>query len=338
MQVVRTSPDVEEDQRPEVNNRKAVGIDRTISPLRDEVVHDGKKASGQEEAHRIVTVPPLHHRILDTRPDDVGLGRIDRDRDRQVVDDVQHGDRDDKRQIEPVRHIDVRFLAFPQRPQEQQQVEDPDNGQPEIGVPFRFRVFLALGDTEHIPGTGENDENVVTQDHEPGQDLARHAHTARPLNDIHGRRQQYVAAEGENHRRCVQGTQPAEIGPGKIEIQCRPGQLKRDYETDRESGKPPEHGGDRTEFDRPHIVVRFSVDFGRNRFPAVVKEVLEDQKDADRGEKRADASVKSHDLIKGLACYDDADECKQHKEDGESTLLERDQTGLFMCHFSAPVF
>jgi hypothetical protein len=51
-------------------------------------------------------------------------------------------------------------LRFHQRAEEDQQVDDPDHGQPEVGVPFRLGVFLALGDAQQIAGAGEHDEQL----------------------------------------------------------------------------------------------------------------------------------------------------------------------------------
>jgi 23S rRNA (cytosine1962-C5)-methyltransferase len=142
--MVRARPDVEEDQRPEVDDREPVGIDRTISALRDEVIHDGEEARGEEEADRVVAVPPLRQRILHAGEDDVADFEPEkRHRDGQVVDDVQHRDGDDERQIEPVRDVDMLFLALPDRAEEDEEVDHPDQREPEIGVPRRLGVFLA---------------------------------------------------------------------------------------------------------------------------------------------------------------------------------------------------
>ena len=108
VQVVRARPDIEEDQRPEVDDRQPVGIDRAIGPLGHEVVHDREEAGGQEEADRVMAVPPLHHRILHARPGAVGLVGEGRDRHRGVVAQMQHRNRDDEGKEEPVRHIDMR--------------------------------------------------------------------------------------------------------------------------------------------------------------------------------------------------------------------------------------
>ncbi len=99
----------------------------------------------------------------------------------------------------------------------------------------------------------------------------------------------------------MQGAQAAEIRPWKVEVQCRPSQLQGNDQTDREAGDAPEHGCDRPELDRSHVVVWFSIDFLRNSLPAVIEVVLEDVKHTDRGEQRPDSGMKCHYLIKSLA-------------------------------------
>ncbi len=94
----------------------------------------------------------------------------------------------------------MRLFPLPERSKEQEQIEHPDNGQPQVGVPLRLGVFLTLCCPQKVSGTGNNDKGVVTKDYEPGHDLARHARAAGPLNHIHGRRQQNVSAERKNHR------------------------------------------------------------------------------------------------------------------------------------------
>ena len=42
-QVVRTSPDVDEDQGPEVNDRQFVAVDGAVRLFRDKVVHHAKE-------------------------------------------------------------------------------------------------------------------------------------------------------------------------------------------------------------------------------------------------------------------------------------------------------
>ena len=184
VKMVRAGPDVEEDQRPEVDDRQAIGVDRPLGALRDEVVHDGKEAGGQEEADRVMPVPPLEHGVLHAAPGDVGLRAEERDRQRGIVAEMQHGDGDDEGEIEPVGDEDVRFLALDDRRQEDQEIGDPDDGQPQIGVPFRLGVFLGLGNAKQIAGAGDHDEEVVADDDEPGRDVAGEPCPAGLLNHI----------------------------------------------------------------------------------------------------------------------------------------------------------
>ena len=73
MQMVRSCPDIEEDQGPEMNNRKPIGINWPIGLLWDQVIHHPKKARGQEEAYRIMAIPPLDHGALHTRGGGIGM-------------------------------------------------------------------------------------------------------------------------------------------------------------------------------------------------------------------------------------------------------------------------
>src|SRR5450631_4586470 len=110
VQMMRTRPDVEKDQRPEVDDRQPVRIDRPFGALGNEIIHDGKEARGQEEADGIVSVPPLEHRILNAGPGDVGFRAEYRHRYCRIVAEVQYRDGDDEGEIEPVGDEDVRLL------------------------------------------------------------------------------------------------------------------------------------------------------------------------------------------------------------------------------------
>ena len=69
VQVVRAGPHVDRDERPEVHDGQAVRVDRPPRLLRHEVIHHAEKAGGQEKAHRVVAVPPLHHGVDRARVD-----------------------------------------------------------------------------------------------------------------------------------------------------------------------------------------------------------------------------------------------------------------------------
>ena len=184
-----------------------------------------EEAGGEEEADRVVAVPPLHHRILHAGPDDVGLRREQRYRHRGVVAEMQHRDGQDEGEIEPVGDIDVRLGAPHDGAEEDQQIDDPDDGQPEIGVPFRLGIFLRLGDAEQIAGAGDHDEEIVAEHHEPRREIAGEPRPAGALHDIERGGDQHVAAEGEDHRRGVQRAQAAERDEGQVEVERREGEL-----------------------------------------------------------------------------------------------------------------
>ncbi len=198
-----------------MDDREPVGIDRPIRALGNEVIRDGEEAGRQEEADGVVAVPPLHHRVLHARPHDVGLRREQRDRDGRVVAEMQHGDRQDEGEIEPVGDVDMRLRAPRQRADEHQKIDDPDNRQPQVGVPLRLGVFLALGDAEQIARAGNDDEEIAAEHDEPGRQIAGETRAGRALHDIEGRCDQHVAAEGEDDGRGVQRADAAEGKPGR---------------------------------------------------------------------------------------------------------------------------
>ena len=56
---------------------------------------------------------------------------------------MQDRDGQDEGEIEPVRHVDVRLLAAHDGAEEDQEIGDPDDGEPEVGVPLGLGIFLA---------------------------------------------------------------------------------------------------------------------------------------------------------------------------------------------------
>ena len=256
MQVVRAGPDVDEDQRPEVHDGQPVGIDRLLRPLGDEVVHDGQEAGGEEKAHRVVAVPPLGQGVLNPREQRVALGPQEADRQGQVVDDVQQGHRHDEGQVEPIRYVDVGLLALPDCAEEDEEVGDPDDGQPEVHEPFRFRVLPACGDAGQVAHGRHDDEELVAPEDEPARQPSGKARPAGPLDDIEGSGDQGVAAEGEDDARGMERAQPTEVQPAMVgEIEDpRPGQLQGDDHAHQHADDGPEDGGDGAGPDDPVLI------------------------------------------------------------------------------------
>jgi len=241
--MVRTGPDVHEDQGPEVHDRQAVGVDRTASLLGHEVVHHAKEASGEEEAHGVVAVPPLRQRILHAREGGVALDAEEGHRNSHVVHEVKHGDGDDHRQVEPVGHVDVGFLAGDQRAEKDEKEGDPDHCEPQVNIPFGFGVFAALGDAQEIAGGGQDNEELVAPEHEGRKPAAPETGARGALHDIEGRADQRVAAEREDHCGRVQRAQASEIEEG-LNVECGPRELRGHEHTDQKAGRAPEERGD----------------------------------------------------------------------------------------------
>ena len=196
-------------------------------------------------------VPPLRHCVLHAGIEHVALRAHQRHRDRQVVDDVQHGDGDDEGEIEPVRHIDVRLAPPRQRADIDEEIDDPDQGQPQIHVPLRLGIFLRLGDAEQVSGGGKHNEELVAPEHEPGRPASGKTRAARALHDIERARDQHIAAEGEDHRGGMQRPQAAEARPFEVEIEDGIGKLPGDEVADEKPGDAPDHRGDDAGADDP---------------------------------------------------------------------------------------
>ena len=190
-----------------MNDREAIGVDRPLSLLGNEVVHDAQEAGGQKEAHGIVAVPPLGQGVLHTGIDDIALGAGPADRQRQIVDNVQQGDGQDKAQVEPVGDIDVGLLALDQRPQENHQVNHPHQSQPNINIPLRLGVLFALGDAVDIAPAGHQQKQLIPEKNKQRAFFAKKKLGATgSLHHIERRGDQGATAEPENYP----GGMPAE--------------------------------------------------------------------------------------------------------------------------------
>ncbi len=242
MQMVRTCPHVGEDQRPEVDDGQAVGIDRTLDLFRHEVIHDAEEAGSEEEAHRVVAVPPLHHRILHARIGRVGLHHIGRNR--STIDDMQQGDGDNESAEEPVGHVNMLDLAFGDGAEENNRVGNPDDGDQDIDRPFQFCVFLALGKTQRQRYGCRDNDQLPGPERERCERAAKQAGLTGTLHDIVGRCEQGAAAEGENHSVGVERPQSAETGPGQAQVQFRNIQLGRNDHADKHAHYAPDNRHD----------------------------------------------------------------------------------------------
>ncbi|MNE05891.1 hypothetical protein D3C80_984650 [compost metagenome] len=226
MQVVRAGPDVQGDQRPEVDDGQAVGVHRTLGLLGHEVVHHAEEAGGQEEAHGVVAVPPLHHGVGGAAVDRVGLEQGNRHF--QVVDEVQHRRDQDECPEEPVADVDVLGLALHHSAEEHDRVGNPDDGDQDVDRPLQLGVLLGGGEALRQGDRGQHDHQLPAPENEGGESVTEQARLAGALYHVEGGGHQRATAEGEDHRVGMQRAQAAEAGPWQVEVQLRPYQLGGD--------------------------------------------------------------------------------------------------------------
>ncbi len=184
MQVVRTGPDVQGDQRPEVHDREAIRVNGAFGLFGHEVVHHPQEAGGEEEAYGVVAVPPLDHRVGRTGIRRIGLEQADRQR--RVVDDVQHRRHQDEGTVEPVTDIDVLGLALDDGAEEHQGVGHPDDGEQNRDRPFQLGVFLGGGVAQRQGDDGAEDYGLPAPEGEGGEAIGDQSRLAGSLHDIVG--------------------------------------------------------------------------------------------------------------------------------------------------------
>jgi hypothetical protein len=148
-----------------VDDAEPVREHRPLGGLWQEVVHDAEDRRGQEERDRVVPVPPLHERVLYAAEDRVALERANRDRQR--VDDMQHRDGDDRRDVEPQRDVQMLFVAPLEREKEVRRKDQPDRGDRQIDRPLELRVLLALRRSERERDGGSHDDRLPTPEVNP---------------------------------------------------------------------------------------------------------------------------------------------------------------------------
>ena len=248
MQVVRAGPDIDEDQRPKVDDRQFIAEHRALGLFGHKVIHHPQEARCQEKAHSVVAIPPLRHGVLHAREYLHRFRTKNRNRDRQVVDQVQHRNGNDEGQVKPVGHVDMRLFALYDGAHEHRQIRHPNDGEPPIDIPFRLGIFFRLGCPQNIACRGQHDDQLETPKHEPSQVSAPQPRRAGALHHVKRGCNQRVAAKGKNHRRGVQRTQFAkiQIALRPFKIKHRKGQLKGNRDAHQKTNNAPKSGGNNT--------------------------------------------------------------------------------------------
>ncbi|MNJ45983.1 hypothetical protein D3C77_411020 [compost metagenome] len=225
-----------------MHDRQAIGVHRPANLLGHEVIHHAEKARSQEEAHGVMAVPPLDHRVGGAGVDRVGLEPTDRNR--QVIDHVQHGDYHDEGTEEPVADINVLGLAAHQGGEEHDAISDPDDCHPHRTGELDFGVFLGGGQAQGQADQHDDDGRLPAPEGEGCQLVAVQAHLAGALDRVVTGGKLCAAGKTEDHQAGVQGAQATEAGPGQFKIEFRPDQLRGDPYAHRHADDAPEHRHD----------------------------------------------------------------------------------------------
>ena len=238
VEVVRSRPDVHEDQRPEVDDGQPVGVDGPVHRLGDEVVHHAQEGGGEDEGHRVVAVPPLHQGVLGPREHRVALE--ERDGDEERLHDVQGRHRDDGGGVEPDRDVDVLLAAAEQGPEVVDGEHHPDDRDGELDGPFQFAVFLAEGQPLGECERGADDDGLPPPEVDLGEDVRVEPRLHQPLGAVVGRREERVAGEPEDHAVGVQGPDAPEGDVGNPHVDPPVGEFGGDEDPDEHADESPD--------------------------------------------------------------------------------------------------
>ena len=249
-QMVRPGPDVDEDEGPEVDDRKPVTINRTLGGLRQVVIHDAEDRSGKKERDGVVAIPPLDERVLHTPEDRVSMGEAGRPL--EVVDDVEHRHRDNRGDVEPDGDIEGLLVADGESPEKVDGENDPDQRDRDVDRPDELRVFLAARKPERQRDGGGDDDELPTPEMQAREEIRGQPSSSESLGRVVDAREDHVADEGKNRGVRVQWPESAEGQPRGVEVQEMPAQLRGDDDAEKHADHPPEN---RCEHELPHHLV-----------------------------------------------------------------------------------
>ena len=187
-------------------HRKAIRENGPACLLRYEVVHHAEEARGQEKAHRVVPIPPLHHRI-----DYAGVYRVGLHgpyRQSQRIDDMQYGYRDDKRAEKPVGNIDMLYPPLDDGAEENDGVSHPHQSNEQINGPFQFRIFFAGCNAKRQCNRRSKNNQLPAPKSEADQRAAEQARVTSTLHNVVGGGKQCTAAKREDHGIGMQWPEP----------------------------------------------------------------------------------------------------------------------------------
>ncbi|KAK4045076.1 hypothetical protein OUZ56_032484 [Daphnia magna] len=234
-------PDVHKYERPEVDDGEPVAINRAFRRLRDVIVHDAEDRRREEEGDRVVAVPPLDERVLGAAKDRVALHREDRDGER--IYNVQNGDGDNRRNVEPDGYIQVLLPTLGERAEEVHREDDPNQRDRNVDRPFELRVFFPLGVAHRERNRGCDDDRLPAPEVDVRQEIGEKTGFYEALRRVVDAGKHHVADEGEDDGVRVERAEApkGEPGAGRGGV-CRvPGQLEGDDDADEHADDAENH-------------------------------------------------------------------------------------------------
>ena len=157
----------------------------------------------------------------------------------EIVEDVEHCDRDDGGDVEPDRDVEMTLAALRNSSKQIDGKHNPSEDDCDIDRPFQFGVFLALRGTERKCERRTHDDQLPTPEVQAREKVAEHAGLEKPLRRVIDRKKDAVAREGEDHRVGVEWAKSTKGGPLKAEIEARIGELRGDEHPDEEADDAP---------------------------------------------------------------------------------------------------
>ena len=163
---------------------------------------------------------------------------------------MEHRDRDDDRDVEPDRDVEVLLVPPRERPEEVDREDHPDDRDGDVDRPDRARRTPSPG----VSPSGSVIAAATMIACQPQKWMRestsrRHARLQQALRRVVDAGEAHVADEREDHRVGVQRAQPAEAGPGEAEVGRPQGELERDDDADQHADDAPDHGGDEEQLD-----------------------------------------------------------------------------------------
>ena len=197
----------------------------------------------QEEAHRVVAVPPLDHRVLRARIHVVGFPEADRDL--RAVDQMQQRHGENESAEEPVGDVDVRDLALGEGAEEHDRIGHPHQRDEDVDRPFQLGVLVRGGDACRQRERRRYDHRLPAPEREGRELVGEQARMTGALDHVIAGREQRGAAECEDHGVGVQRPQPSIRQPGNAVRQIGKHELRGDHHTHQHADDAPHHRHDR---------------------------------------------------------------------------------------------